>query len=84
MHRELLACVAQDSSTHHFDDFVLFQFVKEKDGRVSRPLIIDCNDPDVSKALLSCIGKLGRWEPGGKQGEPVAVLISRVLSFKKI
>jgi protein TonB len=84
LHKELLACVALDSNTHHCDDDVIFQLIVEKDGSVTHPLIILCQDPDVANALLMCVGKLGKWKPGEHRGKPVAVRKTIVLPFKKI
>lgn len=61
---------------------VVVQFVVDRSGRISDPVVVKSVSPDLDEAAVNAVLKLKPFNPGKIEGEPVAVHYSLPVQFK--
>lgn len=61
---------------------VIIQFVVEKDGSISDPVIVRSVDPDLDGEAVRVISIMPKWKPGMQKGQFVRVKYTVPVSFK--
>lgn len=61
---------------------VIVQFVVEKDGSISNPVIARGVDKDLDKEAIRVVKKMPRWQPGKNNGVPVRSRFTLPVVFK--
>lgn len=61
---------------------VVVQFVVQKDGSIGQVKVVRSVDPDLDREAIRVVKKLGKFNPGRLNGQPVAVWYTMPISFK--
>lgn len=61
---------------------VVVQFVVKKDGSIGKVVVSRGVDPDLDKEAVRVVKKLGKFNPGRNNGQPVAVWYTLPIRFK--
>lgn len=71
----------RDALDAGIEDFVVLEFIVNKKGKVTEPVVIQAYDESLKKASLACI-KQWRFEPIMKDGKPVNTRMRHAFQFK--
>lgn len=61
---------------------VIVSFVVNRQGKVTRPEIIDSPNKQFNKAVLNLFENMPNWQPGLQRGYPVSSRMTTVITFK--
>lgn len=61
---------------------VVVQFIVNKDGSISDPVVARSVDPNLDKEALRLVSSMPMWKPGMQRGKPVRVRYTLPVAFK--
>lgn len=61
---------------------VIVQFVVDKDGSISNPIVLKGVDPHIDKEALRVVMSMKKWNPGRQRGAPVRVKYTLPVHFQ--
>lgn len=61
---------------------VVVQFIVNKDGSISDPVVARSVDPNLDKEALRLVSSMPKWKPGIQRGKPVRVRYTLPVAFK--
>jgi len=64
--------------------YVKASFVVETNGKISCPIVEDCNDLNAAKMVIGKLRKTKKWQPALIDGVPVRSRLSHVFSYKTV
>lgn len=65
-----------------FNGRTIIQFIVEKDGSITNPVVVRSFDPLCDKAALQVIELMPRWKPAMLQGQPIRCKYTLPVTFK--
>ncbi len=64
------------------EEEVIAQFTVDRNGNVSSANILQCEHPELGKAVLAVLKEMPQWQPGMQNGKPVDVEFTLPVRYK--